>query len=97
MQKLKGPNRPIKDERTRLLLLAALLCVDAVVLFAEETPYDLIKTIRPDVLVKGGDWKVEDIVGADIVLIDEGEVHSLPFVEGYSTTNYEQKILGKKN
>ncbi len=92
VSRLKGPARPIKDENTRLHLLAALVCVDAVVLFGEDTPLDLIKTIRPDVLVKGGDWSPGQIVGADIVLGGGGEVHSLPFVEGFSTTDYEKKI-----
>ncbi len=92
VSRLKGPNRPIKDEITRLHLLAALVCVDAVVLFEEDTPINLIKLIRPDVIVKGGDWSPDQIVGADIVLEEGGEVHSLPFVEGFSTTNYENKI-----
>ncbi len=95
VQRLKGPGRPIQDERTRLHLLAALACVDAVVLFEEDTPYGLIAAIKPNVLVKGGDWLPAQIVGADLVLADGGEVCSLPFVEGFSTTKIEQKILGK--
>ena len=90
--RLKGPHRPIKDENTRLHILAALACVDAVVLFEENTPYELIKMLMPDVLVKGGDWLPENIIGADIVLGNGGAVFSLPFVEGFSTTNYEKKI-----
>ncbi len=90
--RLKGPNRPIQDELTRYHLLASLMFVDVVTVFAEDTPLELIKVIQPDILVKGGDWKAEQIVGSDIVLAGGGEVRSLPFVEGYSTTNIEQKI-----
>jgi rfaE bifunctional protein nucleotidyltransferase chain/domain len=92
VRRLKGPARPINDEATRAHLLAALEVVDAVVFFDEDTPLELIKTAMPDVLVKGGDWKPEQIVGSDIVLANGGQVHSLPFVDGYSTTNIEQKI-----
>ena len=94
--RLKGPGRPVKDERTRLYLLAAFEYVDVVVLFEEDTPYELIKALEPDVLVKGGDWAVEDIVGSDLVLAGGGEVRSLPFVEGFSTTGFIQKIKGFK-
>lgn len=93
VRRLKGPTRPINDETTRLHMLAALEMVDAVIIFDEDTPLELIKLVQPDVLVKGGDWKPEQIVGADIVLARGGEVRSLPFIEGYSTTNIEQWIL----
>lgn len=93
VQRLKGPTRPINDEATRAYLLAALEVVDAVVFFGEDTPLALIRLVSPDVLVKGGDWKPEQIVGSDWVLAHGGQVRSLPFVEGYSTTNIEQKIL----
>ena len=93
VRRLKGPTRPINDELTRTHLLAALEVVDAVVIFEEDTPLELIKLVQPDVLVKGGDWKPEQIVGADVVLVKGGKVLSLPFVNGYSTTNIEQKIL----
>ena len=92
VRRLKGVNRPINDELTRQYMLAALDMIDAVVVFEEDTPFDLINTIKPDVLVKGGDWAVEQIVGSDIVLKNGGKVLSLPFVEGYSTTNLETKI-----
>jgi D-beta-D-heptose 7-phosphate kinase/D-beta-D-heptose 1-phosphate adenosyltransferase len=92
VRRLKGPARPINDEATRAHLLAALEVVDAVVFFDEDTPLELIKTAMPDVLVKGGDWKPEQIVGSDEVLANGGQVRSLPFVDGYSTTNIEQKI-----
>lgn len=93
VRRLKGPSRPINDELTRSHLLAALSVVDAVVIFDEDTPFELIRAVQPDVLVKGGDWKPEQIVGADLVLARGGQVLSLPFVDGYSTTNIEQKIL----
>jgi len=92
--RLKGKHRPIKDEKNRAHILAALACVDAVILFEEDTPYDLIDLVQPDFLVKGGDWQPEQIVGSDIVLARGGEVLSLPFIEGYSTTNLEEKIKG---
>lgn len=93
VSRLKGPHRPINDERTRAHVLAALSMVDLVVIFAEETPIDLIRALMPDFLVKGGDWKPEQIVGSDVVLDAGGEVRSLPFADGYSTTNLEQKII----
>jgi rfaE bifunctional protein nucleotidyltransferase chain/domain len=97
VRRLKGPNRPINDELTRMHLLAALEVVDAVVVFEADTPIELIKIVQPDFLVKGGDWKPEQIVGSDLVLARGGQVLSLPFVEGYSTTNIEQKILGRND
>ncbi|MEQ1747709.1 MAG: D-glycero-beta-D-manno-heptose 1-phosphate adenylyltransferase [Saprospiraceae bacterium] len=96
VRRLKGPNRPINDEATRAHLLAALEVVDAVVFFEENTPMALIESLRPDVLVKGGDWLPEQIVGSDVVLARGGTVRSLPFVDGYSTTNIEQKIRSQK-
>ncbi len=92
VSRLKGPHRPINDELTRTHLLAALQMVDAVVQFEQDTPYELIKIVQPDFLVKGGDWQPHEIVGADIVQAAGGEVCSLPYIEGYSTTNIEQKI-----
>ncbi|MFM2268245.1 MAG: hypothetical protein RL757_1686 [Bacteroidota bacterium] len=96
VSRLKGEFRPINDELTRIFAIAALEFVDAVVVFEADTPLELIKIIRPDVLVKGGDWQPSQIVGSDFVLEMGGEVKSLPFVEGYSTTNIEQKILNRK-
>jgi len=97
VRRLKGPHRPINDELTRTHLLAALQMVDAIIVFEEDTPLDLIQLVQPDILVKGGDWKPEQIVGSDLVLARGGQVLSLPFVAGYSTTNIEQKILGRKS
>ena len=94
VSRLKGPHRPINDELTRTHLLAALEVVDAVVVFEDDTPLELIRLVRPDILVKGGDWQPEQIVGSDIVLAAGGQVRSLPFVQGYSTTNIETKIKG---
>jgi len=90
--RLKGAHRPINDELTRQHLLAALDFVDAVVAFETDTPLALIKLVMPDILVKGGDWQPHQIVGSTEVLANGGEVKSLPFVEGYSTTNIEAKI-----
>jgi len=84
--------RPIMPEAERAEVLAALQIVDFVVLFDEDTPYALIKAIQPDILVKGGDWKKEDIIGSDIVK----ETHSLPFVEGISTTIIIERIQRSK-
>jgi rfaE bifunctional protein nucleotidyltransferase chain/domain len=90
---LKGPSRPVFNEMERLRHLAAFACVDKVMLFDEETPYELIAKIRPDILVKGGDWKKEDIVGHDIVESYNGQVKSLKFIEGYSTTQAIDHIV----
>lgn len=95
VSKIKGSNRPILDEISRAFVLASLGFVDAVVFFVEDTPYNLIKTIQPDILVKGADYKPEDIVGYDIVINKGGEVITIEFLEGYSTTAIEKKILGK--
>jgi rfaE bifunctional protein nucleotidyltransferase chain/domain len=88
----KGANRPIQDKDSRALILASLHVVSAVILFDEETPAELIKKVQPDVLVKGGDWKPEQIVGYDTVKARGGEVISIEFVPGFSTTAIEQKI-----
>lgn len=96
VNRLKGPTRPIKDEQTRSLLLAAMEFVDAVTIFKEDTPLELIKAILPDILVKGGDWRPDQIVGSEVVITNGGEVHSLPYIEGNSTTDLEKKILGRK-
>ena len=89
----KAPNRPINDEHSRALVLAALASIDILVLFDEETPYDLIKFLQPNVLVKGNDYEVEKIIGYDIVKANGGAVITIPFLEGYSTTNLIKKIL----
>ena len=93
VRRLKGPRRPINDEYSRALLLASMLFVDYVVLFGEDTPYELIKTLQPDILVKGSDYRPEDIVGYDIVMAKGGRVETLDFLPGFSTTAIEDKIL----
>ncbi len=91
--RLKGPGRPILDLGERSEILLALRWVDAVVPFDEPTPLKLIETIRPHILVKGGDWPVEEIVGRDVVEASGGKVLSLPFHEGASTTGIIDRIL----
>lgn len=83
------PGRPVNAEKNRAEVLAGLASVDYVVIFREKTPYNLIKAVRPDLLVKGGDWKIEEIIGSDIAK----ETLSLPFVKGFSTTRIIEKIL----
>jgi len=92
VQRLKGPARPITHEQDRLFQLASLLCTDAVCLFDEDTPEELIKLIKPDVLVKGGDYTIDKIVGADFVQSYGGSVEIIPFVTGYSTTSLIERI-----
>lgn len=92
VKRLKGDDRPIYHEQDRLFQLASLLCVDAVSLFDEDTPESLIKTIQPDVLVKGGDYTINNIAGADYVQSYEGTVQIIPFVEGYSTSSVISNI-----
>ncbi len=88
----KAPDRPLNDQDSRAKVLAALRLVDAVVIFEEDTPLDLISAILPDVLVKGGDWSEDRIVGADVVRANGGDVHSLKLVDGFSTTALVEKI-----
>lgn len=91
VKRLKGPTRPIQNQDDRAEILAALAAVDFTCLFAEDTPENLIKTVRPDILVKGGDWKIEQIVGGTFVQSYGGQVMSLNFVNGKSTTNIIEK------
>ena len=92
IQELKGKNRPIIEENSRAILLASLQFVDAIVLFSEETPEKLIETIIPNILSKGGDYKVTEIAGHKVVLENGGEVILVPFIDGFSTTNIVNKI-----
>ena len=87
VKRLKGPSRPVNDEKARAVVLAALEFVDAIMFFEEDTPYNLIKRVQPDVLVKGKDYKAEDIVGYDIVTAKGGKVETIELVDGFSTTN----------
>ncbi len=92
IKKIKVGNRPIIDEDSRAKVLASVHFVDAVILFDEETPYELIKFVQPDVLVKGNDYEPEDIAGYDIVKDRGGEIITIELVPGYSTTQIENKI-----
>lgn len=92
VSRLKGPSRPIVGERERSRVMAALAAVDAVVLFDEDTPLELIEAVRPDVLVKGGDYSVETVVGHEAVIAAGGRVEIVPTVEGFSTTNIVRKL-----
>jgi rfaE bifunctional protein nucleotidyltransferase chain/domain len=92
----KGPERPLNDEQSRARLLASLFFVDLVVFFDEDTPYDIIAYLKPDILVKGDDYSVSTIVGADIVMSHGGNVKTVPLVKGYSTTSLVNKIKNLK-
>jgi D-glycero-beta-D-manno-heptose 1-phosphate adenylyltransferase len=92
---IKGESRPVTPESERAEILAALACVDVVVLFDEETPYELIRTIQPDVLVKGADWSEASMIGRDIVEARGGRVVRVPFEVGYSTTSIIEKLRKK--
>ena len=92
VQKLKGLERPINKEHSRALMIASLLIVDAVIVFEEDTPLELIKAILPDVLVKGGDYTIDQIAGAKEVLANGGNVIINPIVQGFSSTNIIEKI-----
>jgi len=92
VRSLKGPDRPINPEMDRAELLAALEMVDYVTLFAKPDPYDIIVELLPDVLVKGGDWRIEDVVGGDVVKAHGGRVEIVPLVERYSSTRLIERI-----
>ncbi len=95
VKRLKGDDRPVNDEHDRKFMLENFKAVDFVEIFDEDTPYELIKELSPNVLVKGGDWAIDQIVGHDIVLKNDGEVKSLIFKDGYSTTNLIKNIQGR--
>ena len=92
IQKLKGEDRPIIDEESRAILLAALSFVDAIILFSEETPLKLINTLLPDILAKGGDYEIKTIVGHKIVQENGGKIKLVPFLDGFSSTTIINKI-----
>ena len=92
VRRIKGDDRPVNDQNSRAALLAALFFVDAVTIFDEDTPQNLIATLLPDILVKGADYTVENIVGAKEVLANGGEVKTITFVDGYSSTSIINKI-----
>lgn len=92
VKRIKGKDRPVNDQNSRAALLAALFFVDAIVVFEEDTPINVITTLMPDILVKGADYSIENIVGAKEVMADGGEVKTIDFVEGYSSTSIIKKI-----
>ena len=92
VSRFKGPNRPIQDETSRARILAAFQFIDLVVFFNEDTPLNLISELVPDILVKGSDYLAENIVGADVVIRHGGQVKTIDFVPGYSTTRIVEKI-----
>lgn len=93
VKRLKGESRPVNDEQSRALVLASLIMVDAVVIFEEQTPLELIKNIKPDVLIKGGDYTMDTIVGSAEVIKNGGRVEIFPIEEGFSTTGIIEKIM----
>ena len=92
VKRIKGDSRPVQDQLARAMVLASLQFVSAVIMFDEDTPYELIKRVQPDILIKGSDYKIEDIVGYDIVTSKGGGVVTIDFVEGYSTTSIIEKL-----
>jgi D-beta-D-heptose 7-phosphate kinase/D-beta-D-heptose 1-phosphate adenosyltransferase len=92
IKKIKGSSRPIIEEDSRAKQLAAIEFIDAVILFNEDTPYDLINILKPDILTKGGDYKKNDIVGNQLINKEQGEVVIIPLTQGYSTTSILEKI-----
>jgi len=96
VKRIKGENRPVNDQNNRAALLAALFFVDAVVVFDEDTPLNLITALMPDILVKGADYSIENIVGAKEVIANGGEVKTIDFVEGYSSTSIIEKIRNQR-
>ena len=93
VSKIKGPTRPIVDEKARMKVLASLEFVDCVTWFNEDTPLDLIKLLEPDILVKGDDYSMDNIVGADVVMKNGGRVETIPLLKGHSTSSIIEKIL----
>jgi rfaE bifunctional protein nucleotidyltransferase chain/domain len=94
-RRLKGPTRPVNDEYSRSIMLAAIFFIDAVVLFEDDTPIIPITTLLPDILVKGGDYSIDQIVGAPEVMANGGEVKAIEFVDGYSSSNIIDKIKNR--
>lgn len=97
VKRLKGQNRPINNQQARALILASLVMVDAIVLFEEDTPLELIKSIMPDVLIKGGDYTIDQVAGSKEVLANGGHVVINPILEGFSTTSIIDHIKNTKS
>ena len=94
VKRLKGHNRPVNDAQSRAIMLAATQFTDAIVIFEEDTPEELIHIVKPDILVKGGDWKPEEIVGSAFVKSYGGQVKTIPYLNGFSTTGIIQRSKG---
>ena len=92
VRKIKGPKRPVVREQFRAAVVAALVCVDFVLIFNEATPYKLIQAIQPDILIKGADWKGKEVIGSDIVKKINGSIELVEYVKGFSTTEIIEKI-----
>jgi rfaE bifunctional protein nucleotidyltransferase chain/domain len=92
IKKIKGNSRPIMDEYSRSILISSFFFIDAIILFSEETPINLINTLKPDILAKGGDYKIENIVGSNEVIENGGQVFLVPFLSGFSSTSIINKI-----
>lgn len=97
VKQLNGADRPVNNELDRAFVIDNLKTVDYVIIFNDETPYNLIKSVKPDILVKGGDWKPDKIVGSDIVIENGGEVKSLSFIDNYSTSAIVKKIIASSS
>jgi rfaE bifunctional protein nucleotidyltransferase chain/domain len=95
VRRIKGESRPVNEQNSRAALLASFFFVDAVVVFEEDTPLDLITALMPDVLIKGADYSIENIIGAKEIIANGGEVKTITFVEGYSSTSIIKKIQQK--
>ncbi len=95
VKRLKGPDRPVRGEGERAFVLAALECIDAVAVFDQDTPLELVETLRPDVIVKGGDYSPDTVVGANVVRARGGEVVIIPLTPGYSTTSTIERLRGR--
>lgn len=95
VKRIKGPKRPIMSEKARAEIIASLGCVDVVLIFSEDTPENVIRLLIPDILVKGADWKEDEIVGADIVKDAGGKVITIPYVQGYSTSSIINRIIDR--
>ncbi len=95
IQRIKGKTRPIISQKERAGVLAALTCVDYIVIFNEDTPYETIKKLQPDILIKGADWKGKETVGSDIVKANGGRIEYIKYISGISTTNIIKKIIEK--
>lgn len=93
VRRLKGKTRPVNNQEARAKILASFNFVDAIVLFDEDTPYELIKQVQPNILVKGSDYKPDEIVGADIVKQRKGRIETINFLEGYSTSSIIEKLI----